>query len=278
MQRVGDTGPEDEADEHEQRAEGEERPAARARRPALRRRAAAPNTSRAAWKPRSRRRSAPRRRYPSHPMPQRDLFANFARMRREMDQLMGDSWGRTRYVSRRARLLAPSTSLRRRSAARRGQGRPRRGRAARSGSRSRPPAAIVGRRARRPRAASTSRSRSPPAPSAAWSSCRSRSTTPAPPPYEDGVLTIELPLRDPEAHRVPIGRPDGGHATAGDRRAARSTPRVARRAPSCPSRRRCRSCRCAIRSPSRTRSPRWRSARCARSSWSTTRSAATGCW
>jgi HSP20 family protein len=29
-------------------------------------------------------------------VPQRDLFADFARMRREMDQMMGDAWGRSR--------------------------------------------------------------------------------------------------------------------------------------------------------------------------------------
>jgi HSP20 family protein len=35
-------------------------------------------------------------------VPQRDLFSDFARMRREMDQMLGDAWGRTRYVQRRA--------------------------------------------------------------------------------------------------------------------------------------------------------------------------------
>ena len=34
--------------------------------------------------------------------PERDLFANFARMRREMDQLLGDAWTRTGYVAKRA--------------------------------------------------------------------------------------------------------------------------------------------------------------------------------
>jgi HSP20 family protein len=34
-------------------------------------------------------------------MPQRDLFADFARMRREMDQMLGDAWGRGRYLSSR---------------------------------------------------------------------------------------------------------------------------------------------------------------------------------
>jgi HSP20 family protein len=44
-------------------------------------------------------------------MPQRDLFADFARMRREMDQMMGDSWGRTRYVSRRASGFSPNVDV-----------------------------------------------------------------------------------------------------------------------------------------------------------------------
>ena len=39
-------------------------------------------------------------------------FADFARMRREMDQMLGDAWGRTRYVSRRTqRLLAQRRRL-----------------------------------------------------------------------------------------------------------------------------------------------------------------------
>src|ERR1700742_1756246 len=44
-------------------------------------------------------------------MPQRDLFADFARMRREMDQLMGDPWSRTRYVSRRASGFSPNVDV-----------------------------------------------------------------------------------------------------------------------------------------------------------------------
>jgi len=45
------------------------------------------------------------------PMPQRDLFADFARMRREMDQLMDEPWGRTRYVSRRASGFSPNVDV-----------------------------------------------------------------------------------------------------------------------------------------------------------------------
>ena len=57
--------------------------------------------------------------------PDRDLFANFERMRREIDELFGDVFERTGL--RGTRLLAVGRRLlRRRSAARRGQGRPRR--------------------------------------------------------------------------------------------------------------------------------------------------------
>jgi HSP20 family protein len=44
-------------------------------------------------------------------MPQRDLFADFARMRREMDSMMGDAWGRTRYVSRRSSGFSPNVDV-----------------------------------------------------------------------------------------------------------------------------------------------------------------------
>jgi HSP20 family protein len=44
-------------------------------------------------------------------MPQRDLFADFARMRREMDSMLGDAWGRTRYVSRRSSGFSPSVDV-----------------------------------------------------------------------------------------------------------------------------------------------------------------------
>jgi len=44
-------------------------------------------------------------------MPQRDLFADFARMRREMDQMLGDSWSRTRYVSRRSSGFSPNVDV-----------------------------------------------------------------------------------------------------------------------------------------------------------------------
>ena len=44
-------------------------------------------------------------------MPQRDLFADFARMRREMDQVMRDTWSRTRYVTRRASGFSPNVDV-----------------------------------------------------------------------------------------------------------------------------------------------------------------------
>jgi HSP20 family protein len=44
-------------------------------------------------------------------MPQRDLFVNFTRMRREMDQMMGDAWGRAAYVTRRASGFSPNVDV-----------------------------------------------------------------------------------------------------------------------------------------------------------------------
>lgn len=44
-------------------------------------------------------------------MPERDLFANFARMRREMDQMLGGGWGRTTYVSRRSSGFSPNVDV-----------------------------------------------------------------------------------------------------------------------------------------------------------------------
>ena len=38
---------------------------------------------------------------------QRDLFVNFDRVRREMDELFGDVWGRTGFTSRRASGFSP---------------------------------------------------------------------------------------------------------------------------------------------------------------------------
>jgi HSP20 family protein len=44
-------------------------------------------------------------------MPERDLFANFARMRREMDQMLGGGWGRATYVSRRGSGFSPNVDV-----------------------------------------------------------------------------------------------------------------------------------------------------------------------
>jgi HSP20 family protein len=44
-------------------------------------------------------------------MPEHDLFANFARMRREMDQMLGDAWGRPGYVSRRTTGFSPNVDV-----------------------------------------------------------------------------------------------------------------------------------------------------------------------
>jgi HSP20 family protein len=44
-------------------------------------------------------------------MPAHDLFANFARMRREMDQMLDNSWGRTAYVSRRTTGFSPNVDV-----------------------------------------------------------------------------------------------------------------------------------------------------------------------
>ncbi len=44
-------------------------------------------------------------------MPQRDPFANFARMRREMDQMLGGGWSRTTYVSRRSTGFSPNVDV-----------------------------------------------------------------------------------------------------------------------------------------------------------------------
>lgn len=44
-------------------------------------------------------------------MPRRDPFADFVRVRREMDQVLGDSWGRARYVSRRSTGFSPNVDV-----------------------------------------------------------------------------------------------------------------------------------------------------------------------
>jgi HSP20 family protein len=44
-------------------------------------------------------------------MPERDVFANFARMRREKAPMLGGRWSRTTYVSRRSSGFAPNVDL-----------------------------------------------------------------------------------------------------------------------------------------------------------------------
>lgn len=44
-------------------------------------------------------------------MSERDLFANFARMRREMDEMLTGTWGRTAYISRRASGFSPNVDV-----------------------------------------------------------------------------------------------------------------------------------------------------------------------
>ncbi len=44
-------------------------------------------------------------------MPERDVFVNFARMRREMDEMLGGGWGRTAYVSRRSSGFSPNVDV-----------------------------------------------------------------------------------------------------------------------------------------------------------------------
>ena len=147
-------------------------------------------------------------------MPQRDLFADFARMRREMDQLMGDSWSRTRYVSRRASGFSPNVDVYYVDDPQRAvvkvdlagvelsevgievSGRQ---------------LAIVGRRALQETEGRVYQQIE--IPSGPFRRVVELQVevdhTRATAEYEDGVLVIELPLRDPEetTHRVPIGRP-----------------------------------------------------------------------
>ena len=44
-------------------------------------------------------------------MSERDLFANFARMRREMDEMLSGTWGRATYISRRSSGFSPNVDV-----------------------------------------------------------------------------------------------------------------------------------------------------------------------
>ena len=156
---------------------------------------------------------------------QRDLLVNIERMRREMDEFLGDSWAAgAALVPLRQRVLAAGRRLSTRGDARRRD-------ASRSRWRSSPPtwpaspptrstsrspaapwSSPAGARSARRRAAPTSRSRSRPAASGGRSSSgvdveaeRARAT------FEEGLLRVELPIRIPDrtARKVPIERSEG---------------------------------------------------------------------
>src|SRR4051794_21305032 len=220
--------------------------------------------------------------------PERDLFANFERMRREMDELFGDVFDRTGLAPSRRGGFSPAVDV------------------FYAGD---PPRAVVqaelagidpdeltleieGRELviaghRRPEDAEGRLyqqleidfgpfRRVIPLGAEVVPS-RARAT------YTDGILRIELPLARPEARSrsVPIEVARGDDVVEGrgsTSPAAAATNARSRSAPSarCPGR--CRSCPCARRSRCPTRSRRWRSARSARSSSSTTCWPATACW
>ena len=142
---------------------------------------------------------------------ERDLFANFERMRREMDELFGDVLDRGLSPRRRGGFSPavdvyyatdPPRAVVRADLAGidpdAGAARDPRARARRSPATARP--------RRRPTIASTSSSRSSAGRSGASSRSAPRSTpTPPTPTYEDGILTVELPLERPSRPRtVPI--------------------------------------------------------------------------
>ena len=215
-----------------------------------------------------RRRSSSRARAPSTrsdgrmpgPMPGRDLFANFERMRREMDELFGDVFDRTGLAPRARRLLARGRRLLR-AATRR----------ARSSRPSWPASTstsstleiqgrelvLAGQRARRrsrgprlPAARDRARAVPPRHRSSAPTSRRARPR----PPTRTACCAIELPLVAAGRRRAQRcrsrSRDDRSRASPDDRgrqRRRRARRRGRRRSAAC--RRRCRCCRCARRSP-----------------------------
>lgn len=44
-------------------------------------------------------------------MPERDIFSNFARVQREMDRMMGDVWGRSRFLAGAASGFSPAVDV-----------------------------------------------------------------------------------------------------------------------------------------------------------------------
>ena len=195
-------------------------------------------------------------------MPQRDLFVNFARMRREMDEMLGGGWGRTAYVSRRSTGFSPNVDVYY-------CGDPQRaivkvdlagidldavgievsGRAL----------AIVGERpVQETEGRVYQQVEIPSGPFRRVVELQAEvDPDSAKASYEDGILRIELPLRDPAetTRRVPIGREwetEMEGTPALEVVESPLDPEDAIRATSrCPTR--SRSCRCARRSPSRRR-------------------------
>ena len=187
----------------------------------------------------------------------RDLFANFERMRRELDALFGDLPGGGGRAGRRRVQPAGRRVLRRRPAARgrarrAGRDPDRRARAVRPRPRADPRrrAPPAGRRAR---SASTSSSRSSTAPfRRAIALGADVDATAAQASYEDGILTVELPIVGPigsaprrRGARAALDDRDHHPRHGGRGGRARGAARAARAA--------ARSCRCATPSPSPTR-------------------------
>src|ERR1044072_3202633 len=192
-------------------------------------------------------------------MPERDVFANFARMRRGMDQMLGGGWGGATYVSRRRTGFSPNVDVYY-------CGEPQRAvvKVDLAGVEldavgievSGRQLAIVGERpVQETEGRVYQQVEIPSGPfrrvvelQVEVDADRAKAT------YGDGILRIELPLRDPaeSTRRVPIGR-EGWRARPSSKWSSRrSTPRT-RSAPAshCPPR--CRSCRCARPSPSQRR-------------------------
>ena len=192
-------------------------------------------------------------------MPQRDLFADFADAP-EMDQMLGDAWSRTRYVTRRTSGFSPNVDVYY-------CGDPQRAvvKVDLAGVElsevgievSGRHLAIVGERpVQETEGRVYQQVEIPSGPfrrvvelQVEVDAERASAT------YEDGVLRIELPLRDPDRDHPPgADRPqaDGGRpGPRSGRLAARRRGRDPRRRSRCPTR--CRSCRCATPSPSRRR-------------------------
>ena len=245
-----------------------------ARERGLERRSAARSRSPARARPTRCRPAVPRSLVCRLPVPRRDLFANFARMRREMDQMLGDAWGRTATSPPQPRVLAQRRRLLLRRAPPAGgrQGRSRRGRADAVGIEvSGRELAIIGERpVQETEGRVYQQVEIPPGPSGGSSSSASTST-PSGPRRPTRTACCGSSCRS-RARATPAGCRSSGtrvmtEGKPGWRRSssratrrrpvlevvesARGRGRDPRRASRCP--RRCRCCRCARRSPSRRR-------------------------